>query len=75
MSGSVITGQALKNLTAGEHWIAGVQKRRQVQRPRRTKLGKEKGGSGKREVNCQIVQSVCDFRTLGDGERKAGKRD
>jgi len=26
MSGSVITGQALKNLTAGEHWIAGTDR-------------------------------------------------
>ena len=34
MSGSVITGQELKNLTAGEHWIAGFQERRQVQRSR-----------------------------------------
>ena len=74
MSGSVITGQELKNPTAGEHWIAGFQERRQVQRSRQSS-GKEKGGSGKREVNCQIVQSVCDVRSLGDGARKVGKQD
>ena len=26
-------------------------------------------------MNCQIVQSVCDVRSLGDGERKVGKQD
>ena len=37
--------------------------------------GKEKGGSRQREVNCQIVQTICDVGSFGDGEREIDKQD
>ena len=75
MSGSVITGQALKNLTAGEHWIAGFQERRQVQRSRRAKL--RQGKRRLRQAPSELPDSnpFATSEALVNGERKVGKQD